>query len=198
MSAIAHERGPAATASPDGYPRTIDNGAGERLTFLRRVPDPAGDRLEVENLVAPGSGPPMHVHHHQEEALTVQEGRIAYQRPGEPPRFAGVGATVSFAPGEPHRFWNPGQDDLRVSGYLRPADNAEFLLTALYRSQRERGGGRPGMLDVAFLSTRYRSEMGILDGPAAVRRLALPLLAVAGRLLGRYRRYADAPEPIRR
>ena len=32
------------------YPHTIDNGAGERLTFLRRVPDPAGDR-EVAGLV---------------------------------------------------------------------------------------------------------------------------------------------------
>ena len=36
------------------YPHTIDNGAGERLTFLRRVPGVAGDRLEVENVVAPG------------------------------------------------------------------------------------------------------------------------------------------------
>jgi hypothetical protein len=52
------------------YPHTIENGAGERLTFLRRVQDAAGDLLEVENLVKPGSGPPMHVHHQQEEALT--------------------------------------------------------------------------------------------------------------------------------
>ena len=28
------------------YPHTIENGAGERLTFVRRVEDPAGDRLE--------------------------------------------------------------------------------------------------------------------------------------------------------
>ena len=73
------------------YPHTIENGAGERLTFVRRVQDPAGDRLEVENLVKVGSGPPMHVHNYQEEALTVQQGRIGYQRPGEPPRFAGPG-----------------------------------------------------------------------------------------------------------
>jgi hypothetical protein len=54
------------------YPYTIDNGDRERLTFVRRVAGPAGDRLEVENLVEPGSGPPMHVHHHQEEALTIE------------------------------------------------------------------------------------------------------------------------------
>src|SRR5215207_3425479 len=45
--------------SPYTYPHTIENGAGERLTFMRRVQGPAGDRLEVENVVKPGSGPPI-------------------------------------------------------------------------------------------------------------------------------------------
>jgi quercetin dioxygenase-like cupin family protein len=40
----------------------------------------------------------MHVHNYQEEALTVQQGRIGYQRPGGPPRFAGPGETVVFEP----------------------------------------------------------------------------------------------------
>jgi hypothetical protein len=47
------------------YPHTVENGARERITFVRRVQDPAGDRLEVENAVMPGSGPPMHVHYYQ-------------------------------------------------------------------------------------------------------------------------------------
>src|SRR4028118_1647860 len=85
------------------YPRTIENGAGECLTFVRRVQDPVGDRLEVENLVKPSSGPPMHVHNYQEEALTVQQGRIGYQRHAGPPRFAGPGATIDFEPGGPAR-----------------------------------------------------------------------------------------------
>ena len=37
------------------YPHTIENGAGERITFVRRVQDPTGDRLEVENFVKRGS-----------------------------------------------------------------------------------------------------------------------------------------------
>jgi hypothetical protein len=36
------------------YPHTIENGAGERLTFIRRV----GDRLDVVNVVTAGSRPP--------------------------------------------------------------------------------------------------------------------------------------------
>ena len=77
------------------YPHTIDNGAGERLTFVRRV----GDRLEVESIVEPGSGPPMHVHHHQEEALDGRAGRVGFQRPGEPEQFAERGETVRVQAG---------------------------------------------------------------------------------------------------
>jgi hypothetical protein len=33
------------------YPHVIENGAGEHITFVRVVPGPAGDRLEVENIV---------------------------------------------------------------------------------------------------------------------------------------------------
>lgn len=51
------------------YPHTIENGGGEQLTFVRLVQDPEGDWLEVENLVQPGGGPPMHTHHRQAESL---------------------------------------------------------------------------------------------------------------------------------
>lgn len=180
------------------YPHTIDNGAGERLTFIRRVQGSPGDRLEVENIVKPGSGPPMHVHHYQEEALTIQQGRVGYQRPGEPPQFAESGETVVFKPGEAHRFWNAGEEDLRCTGYIQPADNLEYFLTALYESQRENGGSRPDPFEAAFLARRFRSEFGMAVIPAAVQRLVFPLLVIVGRLLGKYRKYADAPEPVRR
>ncbi|MGE0451341.1 MAG: cupin domain-containing protein [Vicinamibacterales bacterium] len=181
------------------YPHTIDNGAGERLTFLRRVPDAMhGERLEIENRVAPGQGPPMHVHHWQEEALTVRAGRIGYQRQGGPPHFASVGETVVFPAGDAHRFWNAGEDDLECTGYVRPPDNVEFFLEALFESTRRNGGTRPHPLDAAFLVTRYRSEFAILEIPALVQRLFFPVLVAVGSALGRYRRYADAPPPVGR
>ena len=180
------------------YPHTIENGAGERLTFLRRVPVPGGDRLEVQNVVSPGSGPPMHIHHHQEEALTVAQGRIGYQRLGDPAQFAGPGETVVFKPGEPHRFWNAGEGELRVTGYIEPADNAEYFLTELYASTRKNGGSRPDPFDAAFLIRRYRSEFALVEIPPAVQRFLLPVQVVFGKLLGRYRKYANAPEPVRR
>lgn len=180
------------------YPHTIDNGAGERITFLRRVPGRGGDRLEVESVVTRGAGPPMHIHHHQEEGLTVLEGRIGYQRSGEPAQFAGAGKTVTFTRGEAHKFWNAGENDLRCTGYIEPADNVEYFLTELYGSMKRSGGQRPDPFEVAFLTTRYRSEFAMVEIPAAVQRILFPLQVALGRLLGKYRRYADAPEPVRR
>ena len=181
----------------NSYPHTIENGAGESITFLRRIPG-NGDRLEAENVVKPGSGPPMHVHHHQEEAFTVLQGRIGYQRPGEPAQFAGPGETVTFKPGEAHKFWNAGEEILRCTGYVQPADNVEYLLTKLFESTKRNGGTRPDLFDVAFLMSRYRSEFAMVEGPAALQRFVFPVLAAVGKLLGRHRKFADAPEPLHR
>jgi hypothetical protein len=115
------------------YPHTIENGAGERLTFIRRV----GDRLEVENVVT-------------------------------------------------------------CTGYVEPADNLEYFLTALYDSQRKSGGKRPDPFEAAFLARRYRSEFGMAEIPAPVQQLVFPLLVALGRVLGKSRKYAHAPEPVRR
>ena len=181
------------------YPHTIDNGGGgERLTFVRRVPGARGERLEAANVVEPGAGPIMHVHHYQEEALMVVEGRIGYQRPGEPARFAGPGETVTFRAGEAHRFWNAGEDVLRCKGYIEPADNIEYFLGAIFESQKHSGGSRPNLLDAAFLARRYRSEYRMVGIPAPVQRFVFPILVAIGGLLGRYKKYADAPEPVRR
>jgi len=180
------------------YPHTIDDGAGERLTFLRRVPRPDGDRLEVENCVSPGAGPIMHVHHYQDEVVTVKQGRIGYQRLGEAPQFAGPGETVAFKAGEVHKFWNAGNDDLVGTGYIHPADNIEYFLGAIFESRKRSGGSGPNPLDVAYLARRYRSEFGIAAVPAVVQRLVFPVMVAVGTLLGRYAKYADAPEPVRR
>jgi quercetin dioxygenase-like cupin family protein len=180
------------------YPHTIENGQGERLTFLRRVSTPRGERLEVENCVQPGGGPPMHVHHHQEESLTVVQGRIGYQRPGEEPRFAEAGETVTFGAGEAHRFWNAGEGELRCTGYIEPPDSIEYFLRAIYESQKRSGGSRPGAFDAAYLSWRYRDEFAMVDIPRFVQCFVFPVQVLVGTLLGKYRRYADAPEPVRR
>jgi quercetin dioxygenase-like cupin family protein len=182
---------------PD-YPKTIDNGAGEELTFLGIRSDERGEYMEARNAVAPGAGPPMHVHHLQEESLTVESGTIGWQAQGGPEQVAGPGATVRFAPGEMHRFWNAGDDQLVCTGYVRPADNLEYFLSQIFASMRATGGKRPRIFDVAYLLTRYRTEFGMAVPPPPVQRVLFPIVVAVGRLFGRHRRFEGAPEPVRR
>ena len=115
------------------YPRTIENGAGERLTFLGLRTDPDGRQvLDVENQVQPDSGPPMHVHHLQEESRPCRRAASGYRLADGPDGFAGPGDTVTFAPGQMHRFWNAGGGVLRCSGRVSPPGNLEYVLTEIF------------------------------------------------------------------
>lgn len=186
-------------AAPErAYPHTIDNGGGETLTFVARRRDERGEYLEGRNSAAPGAGPPMHVHHLQEETLTVERGTLGYRRAEGAEHTARAGDTVTFPPGDAHRFWNAGDDQLVCTGVIRPPDNVEYFLGEIFASTERHGGKRPGIFDAAYLSHRYRSEYEILEVPAPVRRLLFPLIVAVGKLLGLHRRFAGAPDPVRR
>jgi hypothetical protein len=117
--------------------------------------------------------------------------------PGQAEQFAESGESVVFPPGVAHRWWNAGTTELRGTGWMMPPLNVRYFLTALFDSMKRSGGKRPGLFDVAFLLTRYRSEFAMLQIPAAVQRVLFPLLVFVGRLLGKYGRYADAPPAAR-
>ena len=178
------------------YPYTIDNGAGEQLTFLGVTRAPNGDRIEVDGAARPGAGPPMHVHYLQEERVQVVNGRVGFQVAGQPEQFAGPGEVVVWQAGTPHRWWNAGDTELRMTGWCAPPDNVEFYLAAMFASMKENGGKRPGLFDAAFLTTRYRTEFAMLEMPSLVRQVVVPIIYVVGLALGKYTKYKDAPPPI--
>ncbi len=179
------------------YPYTIENGSGEQLTFLGTTRGPDGDRAEADGTAQPGAGPPMHVHYLQEEAARVVTGRMGYQVLGDEPKFAEVGETVVWPAGTPHKWWNAGTTELRMTGWCRPPDNIEFFLGALFASAKQHGG-RPALFDAAFLMTRYRSEYAMLELPVLVRRVVMPILYFVGRVIGKHAKYRDAPRPVRK
>lgn len=177
-------------------PHRIDNDHGEVLLFDRIVTAPEGETLLLRNEVQPGCGPVMHVHFQQEEALTVTEGRLGYQFEGDVERFAEVGETVVFPAGRPHRFWAEGEEVLRCDGYVRPPHNVVWFLSEIYESSAGSKAGKPNDLDAAFLLGRYGDEYDIPAVPAPVRRIVFPVLRMIGRLTGRNRKFANAPEPV--
>jgi quercetin dioxygenase-like cupin family protein len=177
------------------YPYTIDNGRGEWLTFKGVSRRADGEYAEAEGRAQPGAGAPMHVHHFQDEAVQVVSGRLGYQILGREEQFAGPGELVVWPAGTAHKWWNAGDTELRTTGWCRPPHNVEFFLGALFASFKEHGG-RPGLFDIAFLMTRYRREFTMLEMPAPVRVLVMPLVYAAGVLLGKYGKYKDAPGAI--
>lgn len=180
------------------FPHTIQNCIGEKLVFTGLVKEPDGDRLIVENFVNPGVGPVMHTHFLQEEALTVVTGRIGYQVKGEASRYAEPGETVVFAPGVPHRFWNAGNEIMHCRGYVKPANTLMFFLSSLFEAQNKSGSARPELFDAAFLMTRYSSEYEMNELPWLVKKIVVPVVYRIGKLLGKYRHFVNAPEPIKR
>jgi quercetin dioxygenase-like cupin family protein len=179
------------------YPYTIDNGQGELLTFTGVTRGPDGERAGADGVAQPGAGPPMHVHYLQDEGVRVVSGRMGYQVLGGEARVAEPGEVVVWPAGTAHKWWNAGGGELRMSGWCRPPGNIEFFLGTLFASTKENGGQRPGLFDAAFLLTRYRTEFAMIEIPVFVRTVVMPLVYLAGTVLGKYRKFENAPAPIR-
>lgn len=179
------------------YPHVIKNPMGETLIFKELVQEPDGDKLLVENYDAPNCGPPMHTHFLQDESLTVVDGQIGYQIKGGQPQYAGVGETVMFTRGTPHKFWNAGEDILHCTGYVKPANTLVFFLSSIYAAQNKSGTAQPEKFDGAYLLTRYASEYDMAEIPAFVKKVILPITYIIGQLLGKYKHFKNAPAPVK-
>ena len=178
-------------------PHTIENCTGERILFKELVKEPDGDKVLVENWVTPKSGPPMHTHFLQDETLTVVNGRIGYQIKGGQPQFAGEGETIEFKRGVAHRFWNAGDDILHCTGWIKPAHSIVFFLSSIYEAQNKSGSERPEKFDGAYLVKRYASEYDMNEIPGFVKKIIIPITYYIGKLLGKYRHFQNAPDPVR-
>jgi mannose-6-phosphate isomerase-like protein (cupin superfamily) len=176
------------------YPYTVDNGYGEQITFTRLVKDPEGDWLECESLTPPNSGVPMHVHHLQDEGLTVLEGTIGIEILGQPIQYHGVGATLLFKAGEPHRFWNTGTTPLRCAAYVKPAHSFEYFMGSIFESTASNAKPAPKTFDAAWLSAHFRTEVDMLAVPTFVKKIIFPIVLFIGKLQGKDKKFKDAPK----
>jgi quercetin dioxygenase-like cupin family protein len=175
-------------------PHTI-SGAGEKLTFLKIYVKDGIELLETDIEVQPGCGPPMHTHHRQDESFAIISGKMAYQVAGQDVKYAFPGETVLIKAGLPHKFWNAGEGVLKCKGYVTSPDNYVYFLTELYKSISA-NKGKPGMYDGAFLLKRYKSEFAIVDIPAFVQKVIFPVVLFVGKLVGKHKKFSNAPLPV--
>jgi quercetin dioxygenase-like cupin family protein len=84
------------------------------LLVLRTKPTQEAPMLVVEATVAPGGGPPPHIHA-AEELFLVREGRLAFVT-GEPgvECVAGPGDVIHVPGGRPHAYRNTGSEPARM------------------------------------------------------------------------------------
>ena len=171
---------------------------GERAALVESAEETGGARIVADFSVEPGGFVPggEHIHDHCAEHLEVQSGRIAFLLDGEE-RTVGPGEKVSVAPGTWHRWWNAGDEEVRIRARVEPAirfQEAILVFWGLCADGHTNADGRPSPLLGALVATRYRDEIRYRQPPDPVQRIAFPLLAALARRRGLDRvldRYLD-------
>jgi quercetin dioxygenase-like cupin family protein len=132
-----------------GEGETVEGPAGGPLTFKLRGERSGGALLALENVIAPGDGPPLHRHEHEDEAWYVIEGDLRFQL-GDEIAAAPAGSFVFVPRGTPHCFQNAGEAPARILVLFTPAGMEGFF---------DRFAELPGPDPGAFV--RLGSEVGM-------------------------------------
>lgn len=179
------------------FPFTIESGQGEIITFKNIIKEPDGDKIVAEATCTPHAGPAMHVHYRQDEGHTVMQGTMGCQIYGQAPVYYQTGQEAVFLRGLPHRFWNAGDDELHLKSWAKPANSIVFFLSTLFAAQLKSGSHRPELFDAAYLLMHYKREYGMPELPVYIRNILMPVTYSIGNLLGKYKKFKDAPEPLK-
>jgi quercetin dioxygenase-like cupin family protein len=109
-----------------GAGETIEGPAGGPLTFKVRGEQTGGALTAFENVIAPGDGPPLHVHANEDEAWYVLEGELGFRLGGET-ASAPAGSFVFVPRGTRHCFQNIGDQPARILVLFTPAGMERFF-----------------------------------------------------------------------
>jgi quercetin dioxygenase-like cupin family protein len=136
---------------------TVQGPAGGPLTFKARGEQTGGALTAIENVIAPGDGPPLHVHAREDEAWWVIEGTLRF-RLGEDRAQAPAGTFVFVPRTVPHAFQNVGETPARILVLFTPAGMERF-----FDAFATTPAG-PG----AFASAGREADMDVVGPPLAV------------------------------
>lgn len=161
---------------------------GEKAMLVESAAESGGARIVADAAVEAGGFVPggEHVHDHCAEHFEVTSGQIAFVLDGEE-RTLGAGEEVTVPPGTWHRWWNAGDDEVRLRLRVEPAMRFEegiLVVWGLCADGHTNAEGRPSPLLGALVATRYRAEIRYRQPPDAVQRLLLPPLAALARRRG--------------
>jgi mannose-6-phosphate isomerase-like protein (cupin superfamily) len=159
---------------------------GERLA-MQRIERDGQPWIALSGSLPPHRpGPPLHVHHAEAEEFHVVAGTLSAEMNGQRLQL-GPRETVTFPPGAAHRWWNDGDEMLRVDGYVKPAVDLDRYLQAAFEVINAGAPDRPPMFYMAHLAWRHRRTQAALLMPRPLQMIVLPLVVLVGTILGRYR-----------
>lgn len=159
---------------------------GEVLELWR---ERSGDRmlLRLRGTLPPRSqGPPLHIHHLEDEEGHVTGGKLSAEVNGQRLTF-GPGETVRLPRGIAHRWWNDGDELLTFEGLARPVVDLDRYLEAAFEVINAGPPNRPPLFYLAHLALRHRRTQTVLVMPPAIQVAMFRVLVAVGSLLGRYR-----------
>lgn len=106
-------------------------GPGDRITFLITGAETGGAFFMAETLVAPGGGPPPHVHSREDESFYLQHGTLALQVGGKALN-ASAGDFIHIPRGTVHSFKNAGTETAKLLVVATPAGLENFFAEAFF------------------------------------------------------------------
>jgi mannose-6-phosphate isomerase-like protein (cupin superfamily) len=134
------------------------------LMVLKATGQSEGGAYGLVEAVAPaGSGPPLHVHHREDEAFWILEGHLTV-RCGEQTFAAGPGSYTFLPRDVPHTFVVEGDVPARVLSICSPGGLEQYFVAA---GRPAEGDGLPpaAPVDVALLA-RVGEDFGLeIIGP---------------------------------
>jgi mannose-6-phosphate isomerase-like protein (cupin superfamily) len=101
--------------------------SGDRYTVKAAAGDTNGSFGLMEAVVPPESGPPMHIHHKEDEAFYIVDGRFEVAD-GERSLTAGPGSFIWLPRGGPHRFRNVTDRHAKLLLFFLPGGFEQFFL----------------------------------------------------------------------
>ena len=159
---------------------------GMRVTCHENAASSRGELLSFDLWMRGGATPPpMHVHPHQEERITVSSGSVR-SRSGGASRVLSPGDTVVSPPGEPHTVGPAGDEDVEMLAELRPALSYEAFIDrsfALDRAGYINAKGRGNPLRMATAGARD-AEFFLPRVPLGVQRAVMGAMERLARGMG--------------
>ena len=165
----------------------LENRHTGEVLEMRRYRDGGEVVLDLRGTLPPHrQGPPLHIHHAEDEMGVVKAGRLSAVADGRH-LTAGPGEEVRLLRGVAHRWWNDGNELLVFEGITRPVVDLDRYLQAIFEVINAGEPARPPLFYLAHAALRHRRTQTVLVMPPMVQAVLFRVVVAVGTIFGRYR-----------